>query len=116
MKTWKGITASVISLLTLIAMIWAASSYWHGYTAAETIHEHDQAVEIKLAMDKSQLAIDQQRVKWLEERLFDMEQKYSCTEDQIRATCSSRIWRTYQKYIKEYTFLIEKINEQTSGN
>lgn len=116
MKTWKGVTASVVSLLTLIAMIWAVSSYWHGYTAAETIHEVEQTREIKLAMDKSQLAINQQRSKWLEERLWEMEQKYSCTEGRIRATCSGNVWRTYQKYLKEYKLLVEKISEQTTGN
>ncbi len=114
MKTWKGVIASVVTLLTLIAMIWAVSSYWHSYTAAEVVHEIEQTKEIKLAMDKSQLAIDQQRVKWLEERLWEMEKKYSCTEGQIRASCSGNVWRTYQKYLKEYNILLEKIAEQTS--
>lgn len=112
-KKFWGVIVGVATVIALAAAIWGVSSHWHSYTSAETIHEYEQAKEIKLAMDKSQLAIDQQRVKWLEERLFEMEQKYGCEETRLTASCSSRIWRTYQKYLKEYNFLLKKIAEQT---
>ncbi len=121
-KKFWGVIGGVGALLVIAAAIWSISSYWHGYTSAETVHEYDQASEIKnaldyaqLAMQKGQLAIDQQRVKWLEERIFEMEQKYGCEETRITASCSGKIWRTYQKYLKEYNFLLEKISEQTGG-
>ena len=114
-KRFWGIIYGAVCLIALAAGIWGISSYWHSYTSAETVHEYEQTKEIKLAMDKSQLAIDQQRVAWLEERIWEMEQKYGCEESRITASCSSRIWRTYQKYLKEYNFLLEKISEQT-GN
>lgn len=114
-KKFWGVIAGVGAVLALAAAIWAISSHWHGYTSAEVIHETEQTKEIKLAMDKSQLAIDQQRVKWLEERIFEYEQKYGCEETRITTTCSSRIRRTYQKYLKEYIFLLEEINKKTTG-
>ena len=114
-KRFWGIVCGAGAILTIVAMVWGFSSFWHGYTAAETVHEYEQTKEIKLAMDKSQLAIDQQRVAWLEERIWEMEQKYGCEERTPTVSCSSRIWRTYQKYLKEYNFLLEKISEQTSN-
>ncbi len=115
-KKFWGVIIGVATVIALAASVWGISSFWHGYTSAETVHEYEQAKEIKLAMDKSQMAIDQQRITWLEERIFGMEQEYGCTEGQIRASCSGRIWRTYQKYIKEYTFLLEEINKRTTGD
>ncbi len=114
-KRFWGVVVGVATVLALAAGVWGVSSHWHGYTSAETVHEYEQAKDIKLAMDKSQLAIDQQRTKWLEERIWEMEQKYGCEEGRITRSCSSTIWRTYQKYLKEYSFLLEKIVEQTSG-
>lgn len=114
-KKFWGVLIGIGVFIGLMSSIWAVSAYWHSYCAAETVHEYEQAKEIKLAMDKSQLAIDQQRSKWLEERVFEMEQKYGCEETRVTAGCSSRIWRTYQKYLKEYNFLIKKISEQTGG-
>ena len=115
----KRIWAMLIGIgafIGLMSSIWGVSSYWHGYTSAEIIHEHEQTREIKLAMDKSQLAINQQRSAWLEERLFEYEKKHGCREGRMTASCSDRIWRTYQKYLKEYIILLEKIAEQTTGN
>ena len=114
-KKFWGIVAGAGIILTIMATVWGFSSYWHGYTSAEMVHEYEQAKGIKLAMDTSQLAIDQQRVAWLEERIFEMEQKYGCEETRLTASCSSRIWRTYQKYLTEYNFLFKKISGQTSN-
>ncbi len=109
-KKYIGILAAVATLIGIAAAVWGVSS-----------HEHTQTADIKnayslaeLAMQKSQLAIDQQRVTWLEERIWEMEQKYGCEESGITASCSSKIWRTYQKYLKEYDYLMGKISEQTS--
>lgn len=109
-KKYIGVIAAVATLIGIAVAVWGVSS-----------HEHTQDAGIKnayslaeLAMQKSQLAIDQQRVAWLEERIWEMEQKYGCRESGINASCSSSVWRTYQKYLKEYEYLIEKISEQTS--
>ena len=110
-KKLISIMAAVATLIGILAVVWGAS-----------LHEHNQATDIKnahviaaLALQKSQLAIDQQRVAWLEERIWEMEQKYGCEETRLTASCSSRIWRTYQKYLKEYNILFKKISEQTSN-
>lgn len=120
-KIWS-VMLGIGAFIGLAASVWGVSSHWHSYTSAEVIHEVAQKQEIskaikiaEFAVEKSQLAIDQQRVKWLEERIFGMEQEYGCEETRITTSCSSRIWRTYQKYLKEYNFLFEKIAEQTTS-
>ncbi len=122
-KVIWGVIIGIASVLALSGSIWAVSSYWHDYRAVEVIHETEQKKEIgdalktaQLAMQKSQLAIDQQRVAWLEERIWEMEDKYGCIEDRTTDSCSGKIRRTYQKYLKEYQYLLDKISEQTTGD
>lgn len=110
-KKVMSIMAAAATLIGILAVVWGAA-----------LHEHNQATDIKkayslaeLALQKSQLAIDQQRVAWLEERIWEMEDKYGCIEDRTTDSCPGKIRRTYQRYLKEYQYLLDKISEQTTG-
>lgn len=116
-KTLKMIGV-ILTIVGFAGAVWGVSSYWHGYCADETIHETAQAAEIQevyetamLAMQKSSLVIAQQRSAWLEEQLVYYEQKHGCNDTGQTATCTDRVWRTYQKYLMEYKDLQKEIRK-----
>lgn len=101
-KAWS-IIISVAVLIGLAGSVWAVSSYWHGYKAEEVIHEAIQNDKIETAMNTSQLAIYQQRLNWLEQRIWEIEKEYKCPN------CSGSILRAYKRYVQEYKTLQTKI-------
>lgn len=107
-KKAMGIIAGAGALIVIGSAVWAVSSYWHEYKTDETIHEVSQDKDIRLAMNQSQLAIIQQRVNWLEQRIWEIEKEYNCPK------CSGTILKTYKKYVQEYTSLQKKIETLTN--
>jgi len=105
-KTWSIIIAAA-TLIALSGSVWAVSSYWHSYCAKEVIHEISQDSNIELAMNQSKLAILQQRMNWLEQRIWEIEKEYHCPK------CAGSIKRTYDNYVTEYQSIQKKIQELT---
>lgn len=117
MKILK-ILVSIGVVITFAGSVWALSAFWHNYCTAELLHETAQAATIEevneialLAMQKSSLAIAQQRAAWLEEQIVYYEREFSCRESQQTTRCTDRVWRTYQKYLKEYYDLQDEIRK-----
>ena len=107
-KAWS-ILIGIGAFIALAGSVWAVSSYWHSYCATEVIHETEQDDLIELAMKKSTLAIMQQRIAWLEQRIWEMEKEYKCPD------CTGSIKRTYKKYVEEYEALQIKIQSLTDS-
>lgn len=108
-KTAWGVLIGIGAFLAIVASVWAATSYWHEYCATEVIHETQQDENIGLAMKQSSLAIIQQRMAWLEQRIWEMESEYKCPD------CSGSIKRSYDKYVEEYNSLQIKIQKLTES-
>lgn len=90
---WKTI-ASVISIITLVALIWAGASFWFGYCAAEKIHETDQDENILIAKNLSTTVVINQRLQWLEEQIIWLEHGHDCPN------CDGRALINYKKIFK----------------
>jgi hypothetical protein len=108
-KKYWGVIIGFATLLGIAASVWGVSSYWHGYCSVETIKEAKQDDLIMLAVNQSKLALAQQRLRWLEERLYEMESKYGCPH------CSGPTKRRYDKYLREHQALEQKV-QQLMGN
>lgn len=102
-KNIMAIFSVVVILSGIGGTVWGLSAAWHGYKAEETIHETAQDERITIAMNQSNLARWQQRANWLEERIWEIEREHKCPQ------CSGVIKRTYEKYLKEYELLQQKI-------
>jgi len=109
-KTAWGILIGIGTFISIVASVYATSSYWHGYCATEKIHEFKQDEKIILAVNQSTLAILQQRMTWLEQRIWELEKEYACANPP-GSQCNGTILRTYKNYLKEYRTLQEKISK-----
>lgn len=103
-RIWATILG-IVAFLGIAGTVWKTSDYWHGYCATETVHEQKQDEKIDLAMNQGQLALAQQRLQWLEQRIWGMQNQYGCPN------CSGMIKRTYDDYVREYNALQQKINK-----
>lgn len=112
-KTAWGILIGIGTFLSIVASVWATTSYWHGYRTTEKIHEFKQDENICLALNQSNLAILQQRATWLEERIWELEKEYGCAYPPD-VKCNGTILRTYKKYLHEYADVQKKISELLS--
>jgi len=109
-KTAWGILIGIGAFLFIVASVYAATSYWHGYQTSEKIHEFKQDKNICLALNKSTLAILQQRMAWLEQRIWELEKEYGCAYPP-GIPCNGTILRTYKNYLHEYKDLQERISK-----
>jgi len=122
MKKILAILGGALTILAFAGAVWAVSSFWHNYKSEEEIHEFAQSAEIEevydtaiLAMQKSSLAIAQQRAAWLEEQLVYYERQHGCKDSGQTANCNGRIWKTYNKYLLEYNDLQKEIRKAVNN-
>ena len=104
-KKISGILIGAGIIITISTCAWGVASYWFSYRAEESVHEVKQSENIELAMNQSQLAIIQQRINWLEQRIWEIEREYGCP------ACRGSIKRVYAKYVEEYKALQLKIQQ-----
>ncbi len=102
-KAW-GVLIGIIGFLAMAGTLTGGISYWYSYYTTEIIHETVQDEDIELAMNQSTLALSQQRMKWLEMRIYEVEKQYGCPN------CTGSIKKIYNEYVLEYKALQDKVN------
>ena len=102
-KAW-GVLLGIVAFIGIAGSVWGVSSYWHSYCATETIHEVSQDEDIDLAMSQSRLALAQQRMKWLEMRIWEMGKEYGCPN------CTGPLKKIYDEYLTEYKELQQEVS------
>lgn len=105
-KAWS-VLVGIVAFLAMAGTITGGVSYWYSYCAVETIHETKQDEDIDLAMNQGRLALIQQRMRYLEERMWQMQRDYGCPN------CSGGVLRTYQDFLREYQNLQVQVNRLT---